>query len=99
MTNEIVRRLRLRQGRRNESERREIVRAIAGEITGNPWVDVVDMTLRTEYEGRTVFKALHIRKSEHFPYIVPELVSENGDYMLISWLTYGSLVRLLNAVR
>ena len=57
------------------------------------------MTVRTEHDRVRTFEAVELRRSEHFPGIVPELVSNDGDYMLITWLTFGSLLRLLNEVR
>lgn len=97
--NPAVRELKFSQGRRNESESRALCTAIKRHLPYKPLKFMNEMTFRTKHEGDEIFRATSIRWSEHFPYIVPELVSEDGDYMLITWLTYGSLIRLFNAVR
>ena len=99
--NEAVRQLRLRQGRRNEYERRGLYDEIESTIPYAPHLIEFpnEITVRTEYESET-FRAKYLRTSTHFPGIVPELVSEDGqEYMLITCLTYGSLLRLLKEVR
>lgn len=95
-----VRELRLSQGRRNESECRAIRSEINEIIPCAPRLLKLkrEIAFRTEYDGK-VFRARYLRTSTHFPGIVPELVNDSGDYMLITWLTFGSLVRLLNEVR
>ena len=99
--NEAVRQLRLRQGKRNEYERRGICDAIETQIPYAPHLIEFpnEIRVRTEHERVTSFRAKYLRVSTHFPGIVPELVSDDGDYMLITWLTYGSLLRLLKEVR
>lgn len=98
--NERVHELRFRQGRRNNEERRAIADVIEDKI---PYLRPIKfkstMTVRTEHDRVRTFEAVELRRSEHFPGIVPELVSNDGDYMLITWLTFGSLLRLLNEVR
>ena len=97
---EAVRQLRLRQGKRNEYERRGLCDAIESTIPYAPHLIEFpnEITVRTEHDG-DIFRAKYLRTSTHFPGIVPELVNDSGDYMLITWLTYGSLIRLLNEVR
>jgi len=104
--NEVVRQLRFRQGRRNKDEHRELCDAIESTIPYAPHLIEFpnEITVRTEqYEDRRprplIFRAKYLRTSTHFPGIVPELVSDDGDYMLITWLTYGSLLRLQKEVR
>ena len=96
---EAEREMKFRQARRNNDERRAIYDAIEENI---PYVRMIEfsdeMVVRTEHDG-DIFRATGLRRSEHFPGIVPELVSEDGDYMLITWLTYGSLLRLLSKVQ
>ena len=98
--NEVVRQLRVRQARRNESERRGLLDAIEDNVPYSPRLIEFEngMTVRTEHDGE-IFRAVSLRRSEHFPGIVPELVDDKGDYLLITWLTFGSLLRLLNKVR
>lgn len=92
--------LRVRQARRNNEERRAMADVIEDCI---PYVKPIkfenEMTVRTEHDRVRTFKAVSLRRSEHFPGIVPELVSNDGDYMLITWLTFGSLLRIMNEVR
>ena len=94
---EVVRQLRSRQGKRNESERRAMLEPLTDSAA---WVNEipVDITVRYEHEGWQTFQAKKLRGSTHFPYIVPELVDESGDYLLITYLTFGSLLRLHNMV-
>ena len=98
--NDGVHELRLRQGKRNQSERFAMCDVIEGNI---PFFRPIKferaIIVRTEHDRVRTFKAVELRRSEHFPGIVPELVASDGDYMLITWLTYGSLFRLLNKVR
>lgn len=98
--NERVHELRIRQGKRNNAERRAIADVIEDNI---PYLRPIKfkstMTVRTEHDRVRMFKAVALRRSEHFPGIVPELVASDGDYMLITWLTYGSLLRLLNEIQ
>lgn len=96
-----VRDLRLSQGRRNEYEMRGLCSAIESHLTYRSTGNPLDMTLRFEYSAReygTTFRAVRIRRAEHFPFIVPELVDANGNYMLITYLSYGSLLRLLSTL-
>lgn len=90
---------RFSQARRNVSERRVICDAIEERVPFAPRCleFAEEITLRTEHDG-DVFRAKSLRRAEHFPYIVPELVSNDGDYMLITWLTFGSLLRLLSTI-
>lgn len=104
--NEAVRQLRFHQGKRNKYERRGLYDAIESTIPYAPHLIEFqnEITVRTEhYEDRRprplIFRAKYLRTSTHFPGIVPELVNDSGDYMLITWLTYGSLLRLLKEVR
>lgn len=98
--NKAVHDLRFRQGKRNDAERRAIADVIEDKI---PYLRPIKfestMTVRTEHDRVRTFKAVALRRSEHFPGIVPELVASDGDYMLITWLTYGSLLRLLNEIQ
>lgn len=91
---------RFAQGRRNDAECRMLTGAIKDAI---PYFKPLELnekiTLRVEHERVKKFTATKLRRSEHFPGIVPELVSDDGDYMLITWLSYGSLLRLLNIVQ
>ena len=96
--NEAVRQLRFRQGKRNRDERLAIVTEIENIVEWGPRHMELNLTVRTE-EERGIFQATRIQGPSHFPYIVPELVDEHGDYLLITWLTYGSLLRLLHTVR
>ncbi len=98
--NEAVRQLRFHQGKRNEYERRGLCDAIERKIPYAPHLIEFpnEITVRTEHDGE-IFRAKYLRTSTHFPGIVPELVNDSGDYMLITWLTYGSLLRLLKEVR
>lgn len=93
----VVRQLRLRQGRANNTAIRPMLDCL--EDTANWFSSIpVDITVRYEDEGWQTFKATKIVASDHFPYIVPELVDESGDYLLISYLSFGSLLRLYNAI-
>ena len=56
----------------------------------------IEITVRIN-DGE-VFKAKQLQSSTHFPHIVPELVNENGC-ILITYLTYSSLLRLYNRVK
>lgn len=98
--NGAVHELRFRQGRRNNDERRGLCDAIESTIPYAPRVIEFKstITVRTEHESE-IFRAKWLRTSTHFPGIVPELVNDSGDYLLITWLTYGSLLRLLKEVR
>jgi len=98
--NEVVRQLRFRQGKRNNDERKELLNEIESTIPYAPHLIEFpnEITVRTEHDGE-IFRAKYLRTSTHFPGIVPELVNDSGDYMLITWLTYGSLLRLLKEVR
>ena len=91
---------RLSQGKRNDAECRLLTGAIKDTI---PYFKPIEfdreITLRVEHERVKKFRATKLRRSEHFPGIVPELVSSDGDYMLITWLSYGSLLRLLHEVQ
>lgn len=94
--NEAVRQLRSHQGKRNMSECRAML---------DPITEVADYSLRdipAEITVRTtdgeIFRAKHLRSSTHFPYIVPELVDAQNGCLLITYLTYGSLIRLYNKV-
>ena len=98
---EVVRQLRRHQAKRNNEERRELCDEIESTIPCQPRLIEFKstITVRTEHESE-IFRAKYLRTSTHFPGIVPELVSEDGqEYMLITWLTYGSLLRLLTEVR
>jgi len=100
--NKAVHDLRFRQGQRNNDERREICDEIESTTPYAPHLIEFpnEITVRTEYfDERAIFRAKYLRKSTHFPGIVPELVNDSGDYLLITWLTYGSLLRLLKEVR
>lgn len=89
------------QARRNESEERAIRGAIEECVPYAPrQIEFKnDLVLRTERDDEPVFRAKGLRRAEHFPYLVPELVSDDGDYILITWLTFGSLLRLLNEIQ
>lgn len=89
------------QARRNESDSRAIYGAIEERIPYAPRAIEFqnDLVLRTERDDEPVFRAKGLRRAEHFPYIVPELVSSDGDYILITWITFGSLLRLLNEIQ
>ena len=93
------REMKMAQARRNNAERRQIFDVIKDNIPYSSVKFDREMTLRTEHDRVTTFRATSLRQSEHFPGIVPELVADDGDYMLITWLTFGSLLRLLNKVR
>ena len=100
--NKAVHDLRFHQGKRNEYERRGLCDAIERKIPYAPHLIEFpnEITVRTEYfDERAIFRAKYLRKSTLLPGIVPELVNDSGDYMLITWLTYGSLLRLLKEVR
>lgn len=91
------RELRFRQARHNACARRPLLDALEG--TANWFGEIpVEITGRTEHWDVTKFKATKLRRAEHFPYIVPELVDDSGDYMLITWLSFGSLLRLYKTV-
>lgn len=99
--NEKVRKFRVRQAKRNESERRAILEAIENKLG---WFKPTEIKkrLRVEYIERDRFQyfdAVAVRRSEHFPGIVPEVVNESGKYILITYLSYGSLLRLLGALQ
>lgn len=98
--NEAVRQLRFRQAKSNEYERRGLLDEIESTIPYAPHLIEFGstITVRTEHDGE-IFRAKYLRTSTHFPGIVPELVNDSGDYMLITWLTYGSLLRLLKEAR
>lgn len=94
--NGVVRQLRFHQGKRNMSDSRAML---------EPLTDAVDCSFKnilTNIDVRTtdgeIFKAKYLRKSTHFPYIVPELVDAQNKCLLITNLTYGSLNRLYNKV-
>lgn len=99
--NDFHRVMRRRQAKRNETERRNLLDAIEDRIPYVPrLIDFKnELTLRTECDDEKIFRAVKLRRSEHFPGIVPELVNNDGDYLLITWLTFGSLLRLMNEVR
>ena len=100
--NEAVRQLRSRQAKNNTAARREILDEIESTIPCAPrLIEFTNgLTVRTEiFDEVKTFRAKHLRTSTHFPGIVPELVSDDGKYMLITWLTYGSLLRLLSEAR
>lgn len=98
--NETVRQLRFRQGRRNDDANRGLLDTVEEYVPYAPCVVQFrkEISLRVDHEGE-IFRAKYLRKSTHFPGIVPELVSDSGDYLLITWLTFGSMLRLLNEVR
>ncbi len=97
--NEVVRQLRFHQGKRNEYERRGLCDAIERKIPYAPHLIEFpnEITVRTEHNGE-IFRAKYLRRSTHFPYLVPELVNDKGEYLLITWLTFGSLLRLHTGV-
>jgi hypothetical protein len=100
-TNDAARQLRRRQAKRNENVRRAILDAIESTIPYAPRLIEFpnEIVVRTKYENHAIFRAKYLRTSTHFPGIVPELVNDSGGYMLITWLTFGSLLRLLKEVR
>lgn len=92
---------RFSQARRNVSECRAIREAIENKLG---WFKPTEIheRLRVEYIERDrfpYFDAVAIRRSEHFPGIVPEVVNESGEWILITYLSYGSLLRLLRALQ
>lgn len=93
--NEVVRQLRIRQAKRNNDERRDLLDEIESMIPYQPHLIEFkyEIAVRTEHE-REIFRAKYLRRSTTFPYIVPELVNDKGEYLLITWLTFGSLLRL-----
>ncbi len=99
--NEDVRQLRIRQGRHNRNVERELLDVIEDSIPYAPRLIEFtnEITIRTEHEDHPKFRAKYLRTSTHFPGIVPELVNDEGDYMLITWLSFGSLLTLLKEVR
>lgn len=94
--NEVVRQLRFRQARVNNDERRGLYDAIEDLLPYAPLFKEFgrEITVRFEHEGWHTFRAIRLRRSEHFPFMVPELVNEYGDFLLITYLSYGSLLRL-----
>ena len=97
--NEAVRQLRSRQGKRNEYGRRGLCDAIESTIPYQPHLIAFPNEITVRTDDGEIFRAQYLRKSTHFPGIVPELVNGSGDYLLITWLTFGSLMRLLKEVR
>ena len=100
--NDLVWELRHRQGKRNESERRALREEIANYLPSAPRVNEFreEIIVRIdERDDKEPFRAKYLRESTHFPGIVPELVNDKGEYMLITWATYGSLLLILRAVR
>lgn len=94
--NGAVRLLRFHQGQRNDSEYKAMLEPITRVADSSLKGISIEITVRTD-DGE-VFKAKQLQRSTHFPYIVPELVNENGR-ILITYLTYGSLLRLYNRVK
>ena len=92
--NEAVRQLRSRQGKRNEYERRGLCDAIESTIPYQPHLIAFPNEITVRTDDGEIFRAQYLRRSTTFPYIVPELVNDKGEYLLITWLTFGSLLRL-----
>lgn len=75
-------------------------RAITDEICDVAfWLLDKNCKISVRTDDGEIFKAERIRESTHYPYIVPELVNGNDEMILITYLTFGSALRLLNVLR